>query len=87
MKNNYNNSILHKETFDLSANELWKIISKPSNLELYHPFCKSNTPIEWNDKNHADKFGRLVVQDDGGRLKPFSTTTSEVLRKVSRLAK
>ena len=36
------------------------------------------------DKNHADKFGRLVVQDDGGRLKPFGTTTSEVLRKVSR---
>ena len=36
------------------------------------------------DKNHADKFGRLVVQDNGGRLKPFSTTTSEVLRKVSR---
>ncbi len=36
------------------------------------------------DKNHSDKFGRLVVQDDGGRLKPFSTTTSEVLRKVSR---
>ena len=36
------------------------------------------------DKNHANKFGRLVVQDDGGRLKPFSTTTSEVLRKVSR---
>ena len=36
------------------------------------------------DKNHADKFARLVVQDDGGRLKPFSTTTSEVLRKVSR---
>tara|TARA_Y100000589_G_scaffold72779_1_gene65770 strand:+ start:16659 stop:19763 length:3105 start_codon:yes stop_codon:yes gene_type:complete len=35
-------------------------------------------------KNHADAFGRLVVQDDGGRLKPFSTTTSEVLRKVSR---
>jgi cytochrome c-type biogenesis protein CcsB len=36
------------------------------------------------DKIHADEFGRLVVQDDGGRLKPFSTTTSEVLRKVSR---
>jgi cytochrome c-type biogenesis protein CcsB len=36
------------------------------------------------DKIHADEFGRLVVQDDGGRLKPFSTTTSEVLRKVCR---
>jgi cytochrome c-type biogenesis protein CcsB len=33
---------------------------------------------------HANDFGRLVVQDDGGRLKPFSTTSSEVLRKVSR---
>jgi len=36
------------------------------------------------DMAHANDFGRLVVQDDGGRLKPFSTTTSEVLRKVSR---
>ena len=59
MKYNYNNSILHKETFDLSVNELWKLISKPSNLELYHPFCKSNTPIEWNDENHADKLEYL----------------------------
>ena len=59
MMHGYNSSILHKETFDLSANELWKIISKPSNLELYHPFCKSNTPIEWNDKNHADRLEYL----------------------------
>ena len=59
MKYNYNNSIFHKETFDLSANELWKLISKPTNLELYHPFCKSNTPIEWNDENHADKLEYL----------------------------
>ncbi|MBL6657037.1 MAG: cytochrome c biogenesis protein CcsA [Flavobacteriales bacterium] len=33
---------------------------------------------------HADKFGMLVVQDEGGRMKPFGTTTSEILRKVSR---
>ncbi|MDA7768230.1 cytochrome c biogenesis protein CcsA [Flavobacteriales bacterium] len=33
---------------------------------------------------HADKFGLLVVQDEGGRMKPFGTTTSEILRKVSR---
>ena len=56
---NYNKSILHKETYDLSVDELWNIISKPSNLELYHPFCRSNTPIEWNDKNHADKLEYL----------------------------
>ncbi len=33
---------------------------------------------------HANRFGMLVVQDDGGRMKPFGTTASEILRKVSR---
>ena len=33
---------------------------------------------------HADKFGMLVVQDEGGRMKPVNTIASEVLRKVSR---
>ena len=33
---------------------------------------------------HADAFGMLVVQDEGGRMKPVNTLASEVLRKVSR---
>ncbi len=33
---------------------------------------------------HADAFGMLVMQDDGGRMKPVNTLASEVLRKVSR---
>ncbi|MET0760403.1 MAG: cytochrome c biogenesis protein CcsA [Flavobacterium sp.] len=32
---------------------------------------------------HAEKFGRLVVQDEGGRMKPVNTFSSELLRKVS----
>ncbi|HLF51852.1 cytochrome c biogenesis protein [Flavobacterium sp.] len=32
---------------------------------------------------HAEKFGRLVVQDVGGRMKPVNTFSSELLRKVS----
>lgn len=32
---------------------------------------------------HAAKFGRLVIQDDGGRMKPINTFSSELLRKVS----
>ncbi|UQD57195.1 cytochrome c biogenesis protein CcsA [Flavobacterium sp. K5-23] len=32
---------------------------------------------------HAAKFGRLVVQDAGGRMKPINTFSSELLRKVS----
>ncbi|MDO1514621.1 cytochrome c biogenesis protein CcsA [Maribacter confluentis] len=34
-------------------------------------------------KKHADKFGRLVIQDDGGRMKPINTFSSELLRKLS----
>ena len=32
----------------------------------------------------AEKFGRLVIQDDGGRMKPINTFSSELLRKVSK---
>ncbi|MCK8142450.1 cytochrome c biogenesis protein CcsA [Flavobacterium sp. I-SCBP12n] len=32
---------------------------------------------------HASKFGRLVIQDGGGRMKPINTFSSELLRKVS----
>ena len=32
---------------------------------------------------HADKFGELVIQDEGGRMKPLHTFTSELLRKLS----
>jgi cytochrome c-type biogenesis protein CcsB len=35
------------------------------------------------NKDHAAKFGRLVIQDAGGRMKPINTFSSELLRKVS----
>jgi len=35
------------------------------------------------DKEHAKKFGKLVVQDEGGRMKPINTFSSELLRKLS----
>ena len=34
-------------------------------------------------KEHAAKFGHLVIQDDG-RMKPVNTFASELLRKISR---
>jgi cytochrome c-type biogenesis protein CcsB len=33
---------------------------------------------------HAEKFGRLVIQDAKGRMKPVNTFSSELLRKVSK---
>lgn len=35
-------------------------------------------------KDHANKFGKIVIQDSGGRMKPANTFSSELLRKVSR---
>ncbi len=35
------------------------------------------------DKAHAKKFGELLLQDRGGRIKPVNTMTNEVLRKLS----
>lgn len=34
------------------------------------------------DKEHAAKFGEIVIQDFGGRMKPINTFSSELLRKV-----
>lgn len=36
------------------------------------------------DETHAAMFGRLMVQDFNGRMKPMNTFTNEVLRKLSR---
>jgi cytochrome c-type biogenesis protein CcsB len=34
-------------------------------------------------EKQAAQFGRLVIQDEGGRMKPINTFSSELLRKVS----
>jgi len=36
------------------------------------------------DKAHATKFGSLIVQDSGGRMKPLDTLSTEILAKIYR---
>jgi len=50
------------------------------------PKSKIDSIIKANiaPKEHADKFGKLVVQDYSGRMMPMNTFASEVLRKVSK---
>lgn len=36
------------------------------------------------DAAHATKFGELVVQDSGGRMKPMDTLSTEILAKIHR---
>ncbi|QFR49169.1 cytochrome C biogenesis protein [Sulfurimonas lithotrophica] len=38
------------------------------------------------DKEHAQEFGKLVLQDSGGRMKPIDTLSTEILAKLSKSA-
>lgn len=40
--------------------------------------------VQMSSKAHAREFGKLVIQDEGGRMKPVNTFASELLRKVSK---
>ncbi|WP_044205876.1 cytochrome c biogenesis protein [Flammeovirga sp. OC4] len=54
-------------------------------LEQHRIEVKSRS--QYIDKEHAESFGRLLVQDMDGRLKPINTLSSEFLRKLSRKSK
>jgi cytochrome c-type biogenesis protein CcsB len=56
-------------------------ISTPSFAEELNPAIK--TIISF-DKQHASEFGKLVVQDSGGRMKPMDTLSTEILAKIHR---
>lgn len=51
-----------------------------NSLEEVEAFIQKNKVSE----AHAAKFGRLIIQDNGGRMKPVNTFSSELLRKVSK---
>jgi len=64
-----------------------------SSLSLHSQSSATSEKFEYIDsiitsntysKDHASKFGQLVIQDSGGRMKPANTFSSELLRKVSR---
>ena len=46
-----------------------------------NPMIKEITSF---DRAHADKFGALVTQDSGGRMKPVDTLSTEVIHKINR---
>ncbi len=54
-KINYKWKVYHEEKINASLDSLWDLISAPSNLELFHPFCKSNKIIKWPGKHSIDE--------------------------------
>ena len=47
--------VYYEEEINSSVDSLWDLISSPSNLELFHPFCKSNKIIKWPGENSIDE--------------------------------
>lgn len=43
---------------------------------------KQSHPSHFVDANHANKFSKLTVQDQNGRMKPIHTLSREVMRKL-----
>ena len=55
MKSNYNWSVSYTTKLSNSKDELWNIISKKNNLELFHPYCKKNPFIKWDKSKSIDE--------------------------------
>jgi cytochrome c-type biogenesis protein CcsB len=60
-------------------NEASKSGINQKNINYIDSLLKYKVPEE-----QAERFGRLVIQDEGGRMKPINTFSSELLRKVSK---
>ena len=60
MKNQLSNlSAISEIKLNTEIKEVWELLSKPSHLELFHPFCKSNKIIIWNEQNKIDELTYL----------------------------
>lgn len=55
----------------------------PSYAEELNPALKTILSF---DKEHAAKFGELIIQDSGGRMKPLDTLSREIVAKIHKKA-
>ena len=60
------------------------VISQHNNHTTNTPIPDSLTKKFIVNESHSSKFGQLLIQDSGGRMKPINTFSSELLRKVSK---
>ena len=60
------------------------LVAQSSGLQLKDSYIDSVILANKYTTYHASKFGEVVIQDSGGRMKPANTFSSELLRKVSR---
>ena len=47
-------TVFSEKSIICDKDALWNVISSPSNLDLFHPFCKKNTVVKWSKENSID---------------------------------
>ncbi len=67
----------------LSFSGMAQVAQEPAHTSLPKQQIDSIIKANAVSKEHADKFGHLIIQDNG-RMKPINTFASELLRKISR---
>ena len=56
MQNKLSNlSVKSEVKLNVELEKVWDLLSKPSHLELFHPFCKSHKIIVWNEQKKIDE--------------------------------
>lgn len=51
--------VFSEKSISCDINALWEVISSPSSLELFHPFCKKNKIIRWSKEDSIDQIEYL----------------------------
>ena len=69
---------LNQQLKDLQAKRIAIVLAL-----CFGSFATAQTSMVVPDKAHAEKFGAMLIQDDG-RFKPVNTFSSELLRKLSK---
>ena len=71
--------------YDFEAHELWKVISSPNHLNLFHPFCKSNEVIN-NFRDDVTAFQQDLTSANISLSRSLKTTNAmlRALNKASR---
>lgn len=69
---------LNQQLKDLQAKRVAIVL-----VLCFGSLATAQTPMVVPDKAHAEKFGAMLIQDDG-RFKPVNTFSSELLRKLSK---
>tara|TARA_X000000950_G_scaffold69052_1_gene85524 strand:- start:3219 stop:3734 length:516 start_codon:yes stop_codon:yes gene_type:complete len=64
-KQNFNWCVEQSQIIHCKRSKLWKTISSESNLELFHPFCKTNNIIIWP----GDKSEDILVYLNGRTMR------------------